>query len=1076
MSDLSEADIIRQKRLARLQSAQVDRSPDASAQSTSRPSVTTSKPELNKKLKESLPTKSESSFVAVKDASGPSSSKRPPAASTPRVVLPQDFDAWEESTLSKIFRFTLNEKDAADAAATSSSTGSGLRFLQSVYLDLKDSNEQRLPRLSTTTLDSALLSKLTEDTHGDEPFQYLIDSFKQINTIRRTLRIADPLYQRKTATITEAKRLCSGYAVLTVTMPFMFAHTPANPDLARRLLQKPDSSSAVPPEFVDDMITRAAEDETLHEFISPIVIELSSGLARLSMVDNYQSYFAALQQLVAHKPVAQIIAEFPNFVIVDQPVPQLEERTILGPFFAISPVVAKVADTYFANANDRPQSDIDSALTGLRTELRTIQDELFFIIDKIVRASSQARERVLQFFALAVNLNHKRRAIQVEPGTVSSDAFMINITAVLTRLCEPFVDASFAKIDKIDPLYFRKSTRIDIKDEVKLDTDQQHFDEYYAQRIQDGPAPNFISEVFYLTVAAHHYGLGGAMNNQAQLSNDIKELEKHLKQLQDEQPKWANSPQAVLLNNTLDRVRKQYSHAQALQHAFTCVLRDRVTAGKSYAFLMTLATWLMRIADPNRQHPQKFIKLPLPADSTPEVFKNLPEYFVEDITGFLIYYSRNFPDFLFEQQHVELVAFSVTFLNASHYIKNPYLKSKIIEVLFYGTYAQRPAPLGYLGETLTSLPYSIQHLFHSLMSFYIEIESTGASSQFYDKFNIRYYISQIVKCIWQNTLFRDKLEEETKLSADFFVRFVALLLNDVTYLLDESLSKLTDIHNLQIELSNNGGAGLTPQERTEKQNNLVSAERQATSYMSLANETVSMLKLFTKAVPAAFVTSEIVDRLAAMLDYNLDALVGPKCTGLKVKDPQKYQFNPKVLLSDITDVYLNLSGQPALILAIARDGRSYRRDTFARATQILTKYAVKSSADINRLVEFADQVELTKQQDEQGEEELGDIPDEFLDPLMYTLMENPVVLPSSKVTIDLATIKSHLLSDSTDPFNRVQLRLQDVIPNVELKQKINEFKSARRKSKLAITANAQQEEKQVVDNDKKDADGDITLD
>ena len=56
--------------------------------------------------------------------------------------------------------------------------------------------------------------------------------------------------------------------------------------------------------------------------------------------------------------------------------------------------------------------------------------------------------------------------------------------------------------------------------------------------------------------------------------------------------------------------------------------------------------------------------------------------------------------------------------------------------------------------------------------------------------------------------------------------------------------------------------------------------------------------------------------------------------------------------------------------------------------------------------------------------------DIFADPLMYTLMRDPVTLPSSRAVLDRATIKSHLLSDSKDPFNRVPLTLEQVIPSV----------------------------------------------
>jgi ubiquitin conjugation factor E4 B len=46
---------------------------------------------------------------------------------------------------------------------------------------------------------------------------------------------------------------------------------------------------------------------------------------------------------------------------------------------------------------------------------------------------------------------------------------------------------------------------------------------------------------------------------------------------------------------------------------------------------------------------------------------------------------------------------------------------------------------------------------------------------------------------------------------------------------------------------------------------------------------------------------------------------------------------------------------------------------------------------------------------------------------MYTLMRDPVILPSSRAVLDRSTIKSHLLSDGKDPFNRMPLSIDDVI-------------------------------------------------
>ena len=58
------------------------------------------------------------------------------------------------------------------------------------------------------------------------------------------------------------------------------------------------------------------------------------------------------------------------------------------------------------------------------------------------------------------------------------------------------------------------------------------------------------------------------------------------------------------------------------------------------------------------------------------------------------------------------------------------------------------------------------------------------------------------------------------------------------------------------------------------------------------------------------------------------------------------------------------------------------------------------------------------------------------DPLMCTIMRDPVILPTSRAILDRSTIKSHLLSDAKDPFNRVPLTIEEVIPS-EYYQKNN---------------------------------------
>lgn len=63
-------------------------------------------------------------------------------------------------------------------------------------------------------------------------------------------------------------------------------------------------------------------------------------------------------------------------------------------------------------------------------------------------------------------------------------------------------------------------------------------------------------------------------------------------------------------------------------------------------------------------------------------------------------------------------------------------------------------------------------------------------------------------------------------------------------------------------------------------------------------------------------------------------------------------------------------------------------------------------------------------------------------------MTDPVLLPSSKISVDRSTIQAHLLSEPSDPFNRVPLKIEDVVSNTELKEKIDAFVNEKKTKKL----------------------------
>lgn len=203
------------------------------------------------------------------------------------------------------------------------------------------------------------------------------------------------------------------------------------------------------------------------------------------------------------------------------------------------------------------------------------------------------------------------------------------------------------------------------------------------------------------------------------------------------------------------------------------------------------------------------------------------------------------------------------------------------------------------------------------------------------------------------------------------------MINDVTYLMDESLGELTQIHNIQVEMDDPSWNTQSIEHRREREGTLRQLERHASGYISLGRSTVELLKVFTAETKAPFMMPEIVDRLAAMLDYNLVALVGPKYQELRVRNAEKYRFNPKTLLGDILQVFINLSDQDEFVQAVANDGRSYSKEVFDSAEAIAIRRGVKVEAELELLRQFVVKVEAAKASMD-AEEELGDVPDEFL--------------------------------------------------------------------------------------------------
>ncbi|KAF7197645.1 Ubiquitin conjugation factor E4 [Pseudocercospora fuligena] len=1062
-STQSDADKIRAKRLAKLGGPSSATTPPAqnggNSSSTTPPATTdgatdkastpaTRENPFNELAAQKEPEKKKEPVkitVAPKTTVEPSKPER--TQSRPRERAAESFETWQDRILRQIFRVTLKPEEVKD------SHGNKLIFLESTKDDLEQSNQ---PALLNVDMGDGILTEAAGHAPNGKIFEYFLQTFKRASRAVRGSR--DP-NDPKDAILKEAKRLSMSYCIFAVTMPEMFggdddlyANQSSSSDtlLDHMLVPDIEGDHGICTEFLTEAAARFEEDESIKEALVGAIEELSVRLSKSNMLADYQAYITAMRSLIRFPKIVDAFTQSPKWAPSDIEAQNIETTTLLGPFFRLSPMQQEVASNYFSAPKTRDRNFIASAQNAIRLTLRTHQEILFEIANSIVRTGAAPRERMLNWFALCVNKNHKKRAMRSDPRIVSSDGFMVNVTDTLTRLCEPFIDAQFGKIEKIDVDYLRRNPRVDISDETKINADQQTADNFYSH--QAGGTSNFISEAFFLAVAAHHYGTEAAQTNIENIRRNIKYHEKELVAAEAERAKYLNQPAYLArYDEALNKMKKRIDDMWSFIHATQGVLLDDVSQARSMGLMRYVIVWVLRLA--SRQNlPKEKLQLPLPAEQ-PDVFKCLPEYFLEDIVDNFKFITANIPHIITPQQCEEIVQVCIAFLRSPEWVKNPGVKSGLVTILFYGVSPYYNHQRGVLGDVLIGSDFAHKNLLHALMSAYIEAERSGTHNQFYDKFNIRFEIFQVIKKIWVNTLYRENLAKEAKVNTDFFVQFVNMMVNDVTFVLDEALSSFVKINHLQKEVNDTAlMQGLNEEQRKEKLELLEDTKGKAKSYMQLTNETMEALILFTETLADAFTMKEIVTRLADMLDYNLDSMVGPKSTELKVDNKEEYKFRPAQLLADILTVFQHLSHKETFVQAIARDGRSYKPANFTEAARIMRKTAMKSPDELRVWEELGKKVAEAKALEEQEEADLGEIPDEFMDPLVFDIMSDPVILPSSKNVIDRSTIRSHLLSDPTDPFNRVPLKIEEVIPDTELKAKIEAFKAEKKAERAAARA------------------------
>uniref|UniRef100_A0A9L0IY57 Ubiquitin conjugation factor E4 n=1 Tax=Equus asinus TaxID=9793 RepID=A0A9L0IY57_EQUAS len=813
-------------------------------------------------------------------------------------------------------------------------------------------------------------------------------------------------------------------------------------------------------EFLEEVIEALILDEEVRTFPEVMIPVFDILLGRIKDLELCQillyAYLDILLYFTRQKDVAKVFVDY--IQPKDPSNGQMYQKTLLGVILNIScllktPGVVENHGYFLTPSRSSPQ-EIKVQEANIHQFMAQFHEKIYQMLKNLLQLSPETKHCILSWLGNCLHANAGRTKIwanqmpEIFFQMYASDAFFLNLGAALLKLCQPFCKPRSSRLLTFNPTYCALKELNDEERKIK-NVHMRGLDKETCliPAVQEPKFPqsyNLVTENLVLTEYTLYLGFHRLHDQMVKINQNLHRL----------QVAWRDAQQSS--SPASDNLREQFERLMTIYLSTKTAMTEPQMLQNCLNLQVSMAVLLVQLAIGNEGSQPIELTFPLPDGYSSLAY--VPEFFADNLGDFLIF-LRRFADDILETsadslEHV--LNFITIFTGSIERMKNPHLRAKLAEVLeaVMPHLDQTPNPLVssvfHRKRVFCNFPYA-PHLAEALIKVFVDIEFTGDPHQFEQKFNYRRPMYPILRYMWGTDTYRESIKDLADyasknleaMNPPLFLRFLNLLMNDAIFLLDEAIQYLSKIKIQQIEKDRGEWDSLTPEARREKEAGLQMFGQLARFHNIMSNETIGTLAFLTSEIKSLFVHPFLAERIISMLNYFLQHLVGPKMGALKVKDFSEFDFKPQQLVSDICTIYLNLGDEENFCATVPKDGRSYSPTLFAQTVRVLKKIN-KPGNMIVAFSSLAERIKSLADLQQQEEETYADACDEFLDPIMSTLMSDPVVLPSSRVTVDRSTIARHLLSDQTDPFNRSPLTMDQIRPNTELKEKIQRWLAERK--------------------------------
>ncbi|BFU20618.1 U-box domain containing protein [Entamoeba histolytica HM-1:IMSS-B] len=738
---------------------------------------------------------------------------------------------------------------------------------------------------------------------------------------------------------------------------------------------------------------------------------------------EFFEFFSFIDNLLMNEAVALNIVCHDNFLPKEMTINQLS-NTLLGRLLQI--FFLEKLDGY----GDPLKDDYLIVLQRLLPAGATGQKMIGEILCSLMKYED-SREQTFKWIDCFYTINKERMKIEYDKDSVFPDSLLL---LFYYSLC--YVFAKEIKKSTVNFNYFLNTNILELENTTLFQA-----------------TPSEIKQLIFIN---------GSYTNSLDLTHSTYPIQSDVKfpQIKVEAPSLSTllfftilklSPVCLTqILHTNENIIRALSRARKEQNVYVCDYLKRILLSNNAQQFNADACYSMNNFC---EYLVKFIFHCLPQNISPLLNQSneiplslalLPEYIIGILSDFI--HSESFITSNHLKSSMSLPeGFDViicSFVSSQHICHNPYVRSELGEAITCAILNEKD---------VFNRPYKLllnefckQHLIFSLLCFYVDCEKTGSHSQYYDKLNWRKMLQECFKTLWEFEDYQKKMIEIFESNNErIFPAFVQYIISDTNLILEDSLLKLSDI-----KIAEDKQKDKEKWNRLDKQtqNDIIRSMKENTSIVknlfASTECTFKFLKLVLQKSQRPFLDKLVINDVAACFNYFLSCIVGERSSEFKVSNFEMYNFHPKEMLNSFFDIFLYLGQNDKFIQAIYEDTRSFKEKTFEAALVNVKYIHSKSEREMEEFQKLIDKIKNYSSHDifAQVEEMVGmDLPEEYCDALLGTLMKDPVKLPNSHVIVDRTTIEKHLMNAKEDPFDRTPLELSMVIPMNDLKQKIMEY-------------------------------------